>query len=251
MGIGAISYSGQYYQNYSVQANEINVKETSFEKYFLNYSADDSLSNRTAEKIGFNDFRQTLFEKLKLESLGSQEKIQKKSAVELVSGDQYVPKDKTETIGLTSFPTSPTTSQGILAQYVKDSDPNDPVVQIAYGQGNERKVYHIHVNDVDTSNASDMEMFALLSYEGHKGNKVPNAINNYSAYKTMKANAGLNISSISENNFVNEKNDAVKILQSVYDFMREGKTSEEKKNADICDYLLKLIKNRSDLYGER
>ncbi len=90
-------------------------------------------------------------------------------------------------IGLTSFGISDAESRVVLASYVKDSGEDDPVVQIAYGQGDDRKVYHIHVNDVDISNASDMEMFALLSYEGYKGRTAPGAINNYSAYKTFES----------------------------------------------------------------
>lgn len=32
-------------------------------------------------------------------------------------------------------------------------------------------------------------MFALMSYEGDKGRTAPDSINNYFAYKTMKADA--------------------------------------------------------------
>ena len=44
-----------------------------------------------------------------------------------------------------------------------------------------------------------------MSYEGYKGRTAPNSINNYSAYKTMKADAGYGMASTDENSFVNEK----------------------------------------------
>lgn len=48
-------------------------------------------------------------------------------------------------------------------------------------------------------------MFALMSYEGDKGRTAPDSINNYFAYKTMKADAGYGMASADENSFVNEK----------------------------------------------
>mgnify|MGYP000024437169 FL=1 len=51
-------------------------------------------------------------------------------------------------------------------------------------------------------------MFALMSYEGYKGRTAPDSINNYSAYKIMKADAGYGMASADENSFVNEKETA-------------------------------------------
>ena len=51
-------------------------------------------------------------------------------------------------------------------------------------------------------------MFALMSYEGDKGRTAPDSINNYFAYKTMKADAGYGMASADENSFVNEKETA-------------------------------------------
>lgn len=192
-----------------------------------------------------------IYEKLSVASSGIQDRILKTSAVEEMSADEEIKGNDLKNIGLTSFEISDTTSQLVLASLVKSSDGDDPIVQVSYGRGDARKVYQVHVNEVDTTNASDLEMFALLSYEGYKGKTMSGTINNYSAYKSMKANAGYEIGTKSEDTFVNEKIDAEKLLQEVYDQMKDGKSAGEKKNADICDYLLELLKNRSDLSGER
>ena len=170
--------------------------------------------------------------------------VNNKNAVEQVSPDKEIPNDKLKNIGMTSFGLSDTESQIVLASYVKTSKEDDPVVQVAYGHGDNRKVYHVHVNDVDTSNASDLEMFAFMSYEGYKGRTAPNSINNYSAYKTMKADAGYGMASTDENSFVNKKVNADYLLEQIYDSLKKRETEQEAKSFDVCEYLLQMIKNR-------
>ena len=155
--------------------------------------------------------------------------VNNKNAVEQVSPDKEIPNDKLKNIGMTSFGLSDTESQIVLASYVKTSKEDDPVVQVAYGHGDNRKVYHVHVNDVDTSNASDLEMFALMSYEGYKGRTAPNSINNYSAYKTMKADAGYGMASTDENSFVNKKVNADYLLEQIYDSLKKRETEERRR----------------------
>lgn len=94
--------------------------------------------------------------------------VNNKNAVEQVSPDKEIPNDKLKNIGMTSFGLSDTESQVVLASYVKTSKEDDPVVQVAYGHGDNRKVYHVHVNDVDTSNASDLEYLRLCHMRGIK-----------------------------------------------------------------------------------
>ena len=170
--------------------------------------------------------------------------VNNKNEVEQVAPDKEIPNDKLKNIGMTSFGLSDTESQIVLASYVKTSKEDDPVVQVAYGHGDNRKVYHVHVNDVDTSNASDLEMFAFMSYEGYKGRTAPNSINNYSAYKTMKADAGYGMASTDENSFVNKKVNADYLLEQIYDSLKKRETEQEAKSFDVCEYLLQMIKNR-------
>ena len=49
------------------------------------------------------------------------------------------------------------------------------------------------------------------------------------------------------NSFVNEKINARKLLQEAYEFLKEGKTSEEKKRAECCDYLIQLLRKNEKL----
>lgn len=203
--------------------------------------------NKTLHNKLLTDPSKDLYEKVRSSAYESQSRIYKKSAVEAVDADDEVSEEKLQGIGLTSFGISDAESRVVLASYVKDSGEDDPVVQIAYGQGDDRKVYHIHVNDVDISNASDMEMFALLSYEGYKGRTAPGAINNYSAYKTLKAGGGYEMGSADENCFVDEKINVKHLMQKIYDSLKDHKTAEEEKSFEECDYLRWLITNRKKL----
>lgn len=87
-------------------------------------------------------------------------------------------------------------------------------------------------------------MFALMSYEGYKGRTAPDSINNYSAYKTMKADAGYGMASTDENSFVNKKVNADYLLEQIYDSLKKRETEQEAKSFDVCEYLLQMIKNR-------
>ena len=85
-------------------------------------------------------------------------------------------------------------------------------------------------------------MFALMSYEGYKGRTAPDSINNYSAYKIMKADAGYGMASADENSFVNKKVNADYLLEQIYDSLKKRETEQEAKSFDVCEYLLQMIK---------
>ncbi len=76
------------------------------------------------------------------------------------------------------------------------------------------------------------------------GRTAPNSINNYSAYKTMKADAGYGMASTDENSFVNKKVNADYLLEQIYDSLKKRETEQEAKSFDVCEYLLQMIKNR-------
>lgn len=214
---------------------------TSVNEQIKNISQYDN-SSKSSEKKELCNL--DIYNKVKVSALEIKLRTNKICNVEQVSPDKEIPNDKLKNIGMTSFGLSDTESQIVLASYVKTSKEDDPVVQVAYGHGDNRKVYHVHVNDVDISNASDLEMFAFMSYEGYKGRTAPNSINNYSAYKTMKADAGYGMASTDENSFVNKKVNADYLLEQIYDSLKKRETEQEAKSFDVCEYLLQMIKNR-------
>lgn len=93
-------------------------------------------------------------------------------------------------IGMTSVAVSSMHSYIVSAEISDDSTDDDPVVSVRCpdknGQYYDRK---IHVNDVNPSNATDMEIFAYLSWNDHIGNRVPGSISSWSCYRAQQMTA--------------------------------------------------------------
>ena len=119
------------------------------------------------------------------------------------------------------------TSALVGAYIPKESTEQDPIIQVDYKVNGERHVYNIHVNDVDPTNASDMEMFAYLTYQGYIGNKIPGAINNWSAYKTLRREDELDTYGefqqlLGEKYFTSTKSNAIAMIERVYSWMKNN-----------------------------
>ncbi len=63
------------------------------------------------------------------------------------------------------------TGRGIQASYAADSTAENPVVEVRITDenGNTGSVYRVNINDVDPTNASQLEMFALCSHAEKQG----------------------------------------------------------------------------------
>lgn len=117
------------------------------------------------------------------------ENSRKTFSINKLNDDSYSQED---IIGMTSVETGPMTSTLILARINREESTDlDPVVSVTIP--NENGGYtdkNIHVYRVNPNAATDMEMFAYLSWNDHIGNKVPDSINSYQAYKLMKDESG-------------------------------------------------------------
>lgn len=154
-------------------------------------------------------------------------------------------------IGLTSFPVSSMSSALVGAYIPKESTEQDPIIQVDYKVNGERHIYNIHVNDVDPTNASDMEMFAYLTYQGYIGNKIPGAINNWDAYKTIRREDELDTYGefrqlLGEKYFTSTKSNAIAMIERVYSWMKNINHSDAKVQAGWCEDLLAMLNPVND-----
>lgn len=98
-----------------------------------------------------------------------------------------------EVIGLTMIPYGNTNmSYGMRAQYAKESTTNNPVVQVTSNYGGKVVSYNVNVNEVNPANASQLEMFALLSYADDQGMTNASTFGSYQQLKVYANNASLN-----------------------------------------------------------
>lgn len=124
-------------------------------------------------------------------------------------------------IGLTMIPYGNTKeSYGMKAQYAAESTPDNPVIQVTSNFGGKQEVYKVNVNDVDPRNASQLEMFALLSYSDDQGISDGGTFGSYHRMKTYADNAQMNgywEGNENWDSFANAKHDWIAIMNRMTD----------------------------------
>lgn len=92
-------------------------------------------------------------------------------------------------LGLTAVPYSDMMSYAMTATYSEASTDEDPIIRISSGYGGEKRYYDVHVNEVNPSNASQLEMFALSCYQDDKGITDRGTFGSYTRMKSYAWNA--------------------------------------------------------------
>ena len=78
--------------------------------------------------------------------------------------------DEGEFLGLTMVPEEgQSVTYGIRAMLSEKSTPDNPIVQVVSNLGGKKVIYNVEVNKVNPNNATQLEMFALLSYTDKMG----------------------------------------------------------------------------------
>ena len=134
-------------------------------------------------------------------------------------------------IGLTMIPYGNTNvSYGMTAQYAAESTSDNPVIQVNSNYGGERVTYKVNVNEVDARNASQLEMFALLSYSDDAGISDGGSFGSYHRMKVYADNAQINgywEGNDSWEDFLNAKHDWFDIISRIIgDYSKAGVYSQ-------------------------
>lgn len=78
--------------------------------------------------------------------------------------------DEGEFLGLTMVPEEgQSVTYGMRAMLSVQSTPNNPIVQVVSNLGGKKVIYNVEVNKVNPNDATQLEMFALLSYTDKMG----------------------------------------------------------------------------------
>ena len=78
--------------------------------------------------------------------------------------------DEGEFLGLTMVPEEgQSVTYGMRAMISDKSTPDNPIVQVVSNLGGKKVIYNVEVNKVNPNNATQLEMFALLSYTDKMG----------------------------------------------------------------------------------
>ena len=129
---------------------------------------------------------------------------------------------------------------GMRAKLLDSSTVDNPIVQVVSQLGGKKVVYNVEVNKVDPSNATQLEMFALLSYSDEMGITDGGSLGSYQKLKVYGKNAALNgyCGDLSgEIVFVNEKFDWSAIMEKMMkDYYDAGITGQYEQCKELVDF---------------
>ncbi len=151
-----------------------------------------------------------------------------------------------EFIGMTMVPEEgESTVYGMTAFLIAGSTPENPVVQIRFNCGGERVYYNVEVNKVNPECATQLEMFALLSYTDKMGVTEGGAFGSFQKLSVYAVNAFQNgycedLSGV--DTFLNETFNWKEILD---DIMKDYMDAQLKSQYKDCENLLNYFEKDS------
>lgn len=106
---------------------------------------------------------------------------------------------------------------GIQAKYAPDSTPDEPVINVTIQKsGGQTETHAVHIHNINTMSATDMEMFALCAYADDMGFGTGGSFGSWNTLKTCSENAELNgygsAAGTSTRNFATQKKNWNKII---------------------------------------
>ncbi len=147
-------------------------------------------------------------------------------------------------LGMTSYPVSSVKSNIVVAYEAEESTEENPIVQVTLNDPNgEEKTFDIYINEINPLSATDMEMFAFLSYQDSIGNNVEGAINSWAAYRTIQREndwdsfENMDLTNGYED-FVEKEYNAYAIAADVYSWSKEIQHPDAKKQVMWSNQLL-------------
>lgn len=134
-------------------------------------------------------------------------------------------------------------NQAYLAQYSENSTPANPIVKV----GN----YEISVNDVDPENATEIEMFALMSHLDKTGQSQNEGMSSFSKMRTYSKQAECNgfCSGIGDMNEAwNRKRDWAELIENARKTYAQSSIPEiyelTRKCTNLLDVMQKWMESR-------
>ena len=165
MQVGS-SVNGRYYTSYQTNTSV---------KYCAGFSQkeDGKLTpNETTENPGFAEFVDYQeFHKAWM-SQGAETAFSYRTPTAKQTGAVSIAEteDGGEFLGLTMVPEEgQSVTYGMRAMLSEKSTPDNPIVQVVSNLGGKKVIYNVEVNKVNPNNATQLEMFALLSYTDKMG----------------------------------------------------------------------------------
>lgn len=150
--------------------------------------------------------------------------------------------DKGEFLGLTMVPEEgQSVTYGMRAMLSKKSTPDNPIVQVVSNLGGKKVIYNVEVNKINPNNATQLEMFALLSYTDKMGITDGGTFGSHQQLEVYGGNAssiGYCGSLSGEDVFLNERFDWTAIMEKMVEVYKDAGIENQ---AEDCKALFVLF----------
>lgn len=149
--------------------------------------------------------------------------------------------DKGEFLGITMIPEEgQSVTYGMRAMLSDRSTPDNPIVQVISNLGGENNIYNVDINKINPQNATQLEMFALLSYTDKMGLTDGGSFGSHQQLEVYGNNARLNgyCADLSGKDvFINEKfNWSVIIEKMMKDYLNAEIYNQYEDCKKLLDY---------------
>lgn len=148
---------------------------------------------------------------------GTPQPAAEESSLEFFSATQNMQEvNEGKVLGITMIPKEGNMSYGMVAQYAEKSTKEDPIICVTSNYGGRVEKYYVHVNDVDPADATQLEMFAFLSYADDQGLTDAGSFGSYHYLKLYARNAeenGYAMQVSGYGNFLQEKQNWKEIIK--------------------------------------
>ena len=232
MQVGS-SVNGRYYTSYQTNTSV---------KYCAGFSQkeDGKLTpNETTENPGFAEFVDYQeFHKAWM-SQGAETAFSYRTPTAKQTGAVSIAEteDGGEFLGLTMVPEEgQSVTYGMRAMLSEKSTPDNPIVQVVSNLGGKKVIYNVEVNKVNPNNATQLEMFALLSYTDKMGITDGGTFGSHQQLEVYGGNAssiGYCGSLSGEDVFLNERFDWAAIMEKMVQVYKDAGIENQAEDCKV------------------
>ena len=156
--------------------------------------------------------------------------------------------DGGEFLGLTMVPEEgQSVTYGMRAMLSEKSTPDNPIVQVVSNLGGKKVIYNVEVNKVNPNNATQLEMFALLSYTDKMGITDGGTFGSHQQLEVYGGNAsriGYCGSLSGEDVFLNKRFDWASIMERMVQVYKDAGIENQAEDCKVLfDFLATYTEN--------
>ena len=156
--------------------------------------------------------------------------------------------DGGEFLGLTMVPEEgQSVTYGMRAMLSEKSTPDNPIVQVVSNLGGKKVIYNVEVNKVNPNNATQLEMFALLSYTDKMGITDGGTFGSHQQLEVYGGNASIigYCGSLSgEDVFLNKRFDWASIMERMVQVYKDAGIENQAEDCKVLfDFLATYTEN--------